>query len=202
MIISSPVRRVERDVLGDLALPAIAVREQAFLVVVELLARLGRELEIRPLHDGVDRAGLLAQPAIDAFHHVDVVAGRAARAVVAARARLDGDRLGRADRLAQLAGDAAFFAVGVAAQCMLTAEARTELSLLEGIVDRRLRREEVAHGEEEGGDHILQEQRAGGLVEGHQAPPQPVSCRTAATITTMASDSGRKTFQPSRISWS
>src|SRR5262245_44614348 len=28
----SPVRRVERDVLGDLALPAVAVREQSLLV--------------------------------------------------------------------------------------------------------------------------------------------------------------------------
>src|SRR5215467_10214100 len=98
-----PVRRVERDVLGDLALPAVAVREQALLVEIELLARLGGELEVRPFHDGIDRAGLLAQPAIDAFDHVDVVARRAAGAVVAARAGLDRDRLRRTDRLAQLA---------------------------------------------------------------------------------------------------
>jgi hypothetical protein len=37
-LISSPIGRVERDILGDLALPAVAVREQAFLVVVEFLA--------------------------------------------------------------------------------------------------------------------------------------------------------------------
>src|SRR5215467_8050392 len=113
MTISSPVGRVERDVLGDLALPAIAVREQALLVVVELLAGLGRELEIRALHDRIDRAGLLAQPAIDAFDHVDVVAGGAAGAVIAAGTGLDGDRLGGADRLAELAGDAAFLALGI-----------------------------------------------------------------------------------------
>src|SRR3977135_2595533 len=107
MIIGLPVRRVELDVLGDLALPAVAVREQALLVVVELLAGLGCELEIRALDDGVDRAGFLAQPAIDAFDHVDVVAGGAACAVVPARAGLDGDRLRRADRLAELAVDAA-----------------------------------------------------------------------------------------------
>src|SRR3954462_9333573 len=77
-----PVRRVERDVLGDLAFPAVAVREQALLVVIELLARLGRELEVRPLDDGIHRARFLAQPAIDAFDHVDVVARGAARAVV------------------------------------------------------------------------------------------------------------------------
>src|SRR5215470_8708556 len=126
---ASPVRRVERQVLGDRALPAVAVREQALLVVVELLARLGRKLEIRPLDDGIDRTGLLAQPAIDAFHHVDVVAGGATRAVVATRARLDGDRLGGADRLAQLAGNAALLAVGIAPQCVLAAEPRRDRPL-------------------------------------------------------------------------
>ena len=79
----SPVGRVERQVLGDLALPAVAVREQPLLVVVELLARLGGELEVRALDDGVHRAGLLAEAAIDALRHVDVVARGAARAVVA-----------------------------------------------------------------------------------------------------------------------
>src|SRR5215467_11496207 len=173
MIISSPVRRVERDVLGDLALPAIAVREQALLVVVELLAGLGRELEIRALHDGVDRAGLLAQPAIDAFHHVDVVAGGAARAVVAARARLDGDGLRRADRLAQLAGDAALLAVRVAPERMLAAETRRDRPLLEGIVERRLGFEEVAHGERERHHELLEKCRARGLVESHDSDPLP-----------------------------
>src|SRR3979411_1317348 len=89
----SPIRRVERYVLGDLALPAVAVREQAFLVVIEFLAGLGRELEVRTLHDGVDRAGLFAQPAVDALDHVDVVASGPARTVVAPRAGFDGDRL-------------------------------------------------------------------------------------------------------------
>src|SRR6476659_5035792 len=120
----SPIRRVERQILGDLALPAVAVGEQPVLVVVKLLARLGGELEIRPLHDGIDRAGLLAEAAIDALHHVDVVAGGAARAVVAAGSCLDGDGLRRADGFAQLAGDAALLAVGVAAKSMFAAESR------------------------------------------------------------------------------
>src|SRR5947209_13873947 len=83
---SLPIRSIQRQVLRDLALPSIAVREQALLVVVELFARLCRELEVRPLDDGVDRTRLLAQTAINALHHVDVVARGAARAVVAARA--------------------------------------------------------------------------------------------------------------------
>src|SRR5581483_3146027 len=155
------------DVLRDFPLPAIAVRQQALLVVIELLAGLGGELEIGALDDGVDRAGLLAHAAIDALDHVDVVAGGAAGAVVAARARLDGDRLRRADRLAQFAGDAALLAVGVAALRMLTAEARRDRSLLERIVQRRLGLEEVAHAEHEAGDELRQEDRAGRLIQSH-----------------------------------
>src|SRR5258708_3883068 len=71
----SSIRRVERDTLCDRPLPAVAVREQAFLVVVELLGCLGRELEVRSQDDGIDGAGLLAEAAVDAFHHVDVEAG-------------------------------------------------------------------------------------------------------------------------------
>src|SRR3546814_1946416 len=74
------------------------------------------------------RSGFLAEAAVDAFGHVDVVARGTARAVIA-RFGLDGDRLRRADCLAQLAGDAALFAVGVAAQRMLAAEARAERTL-------------------------------------------------------------------------
>src|SRR5262249_44881901 len=92
----SPIRRVEREILGDRAFPPVTIREQPLLVVVKLLARLGRELEIRSLDDRIDRTGLLTQAAVDAFDHVDVVARGAAGAVVAARPGLDGDRLRRA----------------------------------------------------------------------------------------------------------
>ena len=129
------VGRVQLQILGDFPLPTVPVQKQAFLVVVELLAGLHRELDIRPLDDRVDRAGLLAEAAIDAFGHVDVVARRAAGAVVAARTGLDGDGLGRADRLAQLAGDAALLAGRVAAQGVLAAEAWRDGALLEWVED-------------------------------------------------------------------
>src|SRR5262249_13512729 len=146
---SLPVGRVERDVLGDFPLPAVAVREQPFLIEIKLLTRLGGELEIRTFDDGVHRAGLLAQPAIDALDHVDVVARRAPRAVVPPRPGLDGDGLRGTDRLAQLAGDAAFLAVGIAAQRMLAAEAWRDRVLFERIVDRRFRLEEIAQPQPE-----------------------------------------------------
>src|SRR5262249_52963485 len=134
-----------------------------------------------PLDDGVDRARLLAETAVDALHHVDVVACGAARAVVPARSRLDGDGLRRADRLAELAGDAAFLAVRIAAQRMLAAEPRRDRAFLERVVQRRLRLEEIAHAEEERRDELGEEYRACGLIQSHRvilsAPGRPAAAR-------------------------
>jgi len=143
------IGRVEQDVLRNRPLPAVAVREQAFLVVVELLGRLGRELEVRPQDDGVDGTGLLAEAAVDAFHHIDVEADGPPRAVVAPRLRLDGDGLGRADRLAQLAGDAALLPVRIAPQCKLAAKAGRERPLLVGVVEGGLGAHEIFQREPE-----------------------------------------------------
>src|SRR5690606_2661787 len=116
------------------------------------------ELEIRPLDDGIHRARLLAEAAIDALHHVDVVARGAARTVVAARPRLDGYGLRRADRLAQFAGNAALLAVRIAPQRMLAAEARADRVLFEGIVHGRLRPKEIAHRQAGRLDELPQEE--------------------------------------------
>jgi len=74
-------------------------------------------------NDGVDRARLLAEAAVDALEQIDVVARRAARAV-RSDVRVDGDAHRRAHGLAQLAGDAALFAVRITAQRMQAAETR------------------------------------------------------------------------------
>src|SRR5262249_17223044 len=163
----SPVRRVERDVLGDLTLPALAIREQTLLVVVELLARFSREFKIRAFDNGVNRTGFLAKPAINAFHHVDVVTRRSACAIIAARPGLNRDSLCRTDCLAELACDAALFPVGIATQGMFTAEARRNWPFLEWIVQRCLRLEEVAHGQHEAGHELHQKHTPGRAVEPH-----------------------------------
>ena len=66
------------------------------LVVQQLFSGLGSVLGVGALDDGVDGARLLAEAAVDALGHVDVVAGGAAGAV-GALLGLDGDGLGRAD---------------------------------------------------------------------------------------------------------
>src|ERR1700730_7292481 len=163
----SSIGRVGRQVASDLRLPAVAVRQQLLLVVEKLLARLGGELEVGALDDGRDRAGLLAEAAIDAFRHVDVVARGAAAAVVA-RLGLDGDRECRTDRLAELAGDAALLAIGVAPERVLAAKARAERPLLVGIVHRRRRLEHVSEGERQPRDQLPEQDRPRAAIEkGH-----------------------------------
>src|SRR3954463_259978 len=124
MLFLSTVRRVGAEIGRDGALPPVAVLEQLLLGEIQLFAGLGGKFEIRALDDGIDRAGFLAEAAVDALHHVDVVAHRAARTIVLARASFDGDGLGWANCLAQLARYAALFAIGIAAQCMFTPETR------------------------------------------------------------------------------
>src|SRR5215472_13491906 len=119
----SSIRCIELEVASDLAFPAIAVREKAVLVVVEFFARLGREFEIRPEHDRIDRTGFLAIAAIDALHHVDVVARGAAAAVLTGLG-FDRDTDRGAYGLAELASDAAFLTVRIASERMLSAKAR------------------------------------------------------------------------------
>src|SRR5690606_29333172 len=136
------IRRIGFKVRGDRPLPLVPVRQQFRLVVEQLLAALRRIFEVWPFDDRVHRAGFLAEAAIDALGHVDVVA-RGAAAAILARLALDGDGERRAHCLAQLAGYAAFLAIGITAQRMLAAETRGERVLLERIVDRRLGFEEI-----------------------------------------------------------
>src|SRR5256714_4010293 len=155
----SSVGRLEGELLGNLGLPAVAIREQLFLVVEELLARLGGEFEIRALDDRIDRACLLAIAAIDAFRHIDVVAGRAATAILA-WFRLDRDRERRADRLAQFAGDAPLLAIGVTAQHVLAAKPRAQRALFIRVIDRDRALKHVAQGQGEAGNQLGQEEAA------------------------------------------
>src|SRR5690349_1927309 len=200
------VRRVRGAVLGDLLLVAVAHREQHFLGVVQVAALLAVVLEDARLDDRIDRAGLFAQPAEDALGEIDVVAGRAAGAV-GALLRLDGDRERRADRLAQLAGDAAFLAVWVAAQRVQPAEARAGRGFLFGELDGDLPPEEVAPGEHHA-LHQLDEQegaeeaaRSFECVLDHRQIFQGVCIQTAIT-TSQTMVAGMKTFQPRRMIWS
>jgi hypothetical protein len=92
------------------------------------------------LDNRVDRAGFLAEPAIDAFEQVDVVARGPARAV-GALVRFDRDRRRRAHGFAELTGDATLLAVRVAPQRVQAAKARADRRSFIRILNRDLSRE-------------------------------------------------------------
>src|SRR5687767_9156816 len=105
------------------------------------------------LDDGIHRAGFLAEAAVDALEQVDVVARGAARAVVG-DVGLDGDGQRRAYRLAQLAGDAAFFAVRITAQRVQATEARRLRGLLFRVVHGELAGEELLERDLEAAEQL------------------------------------------------
>src|SRR6476660_5755582 len=112
LLLPLAVAGVGLPIPGYLLLVAVADREQHRLGVGKVAALLPVVLEHARLDDGVDRAGLFTEAAENALGEIDVVARRAPRAIGALLALdVDGER--RADRLAQLAGDAAFLAVRI-----------------------------------------------------------------------------------------
>lgn len=90
------VWRICSDHSSQLWLPLITIRQQLLLVVQQLLSRLSRVLGVWRLDNGIDWAGLLAETAVDALGHVNVVAGGAAGSVFALFG-FDGDGLCWAD---------------------------------------------------------------------------------------------------------
>src|SRR3546814_12240108 len=97
------------------------------------------------LHNRIDRARLFAKTAVNALEQIDVVT-RGAATAVRALFGIDGDRQRRSNRLAQFAGDATLFAIGIAAQRLQAAETYRLRVLIERVVDRLLGRERVLQG--------------------------------------------------------
>src|SRR5262245_4113823 len=156
----SSIGRIERKRLGDLALPPVAIQQQALLIIVELFPRLAGKFEVRALDDGVNGARFLAQAAIDALVHVEIVARGAPCSVDLPGTGLDGDALGRTNGLAKFASNAPFLTVGIASQRVLAAKARTERSLFERIVERSLRFEKIAQRQRHRADELHKQRGA------------------------------------------
>jgi hypothetical protein len=93
------------------------------------------EREKHTFDDGVNGTALLAKTTIDALGHVNIISRRPSRAVLSFFG-LDGDGLGGAYGLAELAGDAPFFARRVAAQSVFAPEPRRDRSFLKRVVNR------------------------------------------------------------------
>lgn len=72
---------VRGEVLGDRHLPSVTVGKQLLLIVKQLFVSLRGELVVGALHDGIHGARLLAEAAVNALGHVDIVTGRSATAI-------------------------------------------------------------------------------------------------------------------------
>jgi hypothetical protein len=125
------------------------------------------------LDDGVHRAGLLAEAAVDAFEQVDVVARGAPRAI-GAHIRVDGDGQRRAHRLAQLAGNAALLAIGVAAQRVQAAEAHRLRRLLVRVFQRDLAAEQRAQRHAHALQQLEERERLQEALYRHQGLQGPI----------------------------
>jgi len=88
----------------------------------------------------------LAKAAVDALCHINIIS-RGPSTAIGTLLGLNGNRLGGTNSLAQLAGDASLLTRRISSQSMLSSEARTERSLLEGVVDRDWLRKELAESD-------------------------------------------------------
>lgn len=87
-----PVQMARLEVLRNSNLPLVTVRQQLLLVVQQLLVSLRRELKVWTHDDRIHGACLLAETAVDALGHVDIVPSRSA-AAVSTRLSIDCDGL-------------------------------------------------------------------------------------------------------------
>lgn len=104
-MLESELPDLRLDVARQLRLPSVPVCQQLLLAVEELLVVDSCVLVVRSFDDGIDWAGILAVPAIDALGHVNVVASGPSGSVWA-RLALDGDCVGGACSSAEFAGNA------------------------------------------------------------------------------------------------
>src|SRR3989344_7265653 len=161
----SAIRRVLRAVRGNLSFQTVAKRQQLLLGDNLLTAVFLVELEDPRQNDGIHRAGLFAEPAVDALEQIDIVA-RGASCAVRALFRFDTDATGRTDGLTQLAGDAALLAVRVSTQRVQAAETRRLRGLLLRVTDGNLSDEQVFSGYREPAQQFPQQKNPQEMFHG------------------------------------
>src|SRR5512135_1166807 len=147
-ILKLPVLGIVSAIQCDLHFVSFTVRQQHGLGVIQVTALLAVVFIDACFDDGIHRTGFFAETAKNAFGQVDVVLRGAARTVCTLR-HFDLDRHCRANRLAQLAGDAALLTVRITALRMQTAEAEALWRLFLRIFDGDVAREEITPGHRE-----------------------------------------------------
>ena len=91
----SKVSDLGLDVAGQLRLPSVSIRKQSLLVVEQLFMIDCGVFVVGAFDNSIYGAGLLAEAAVNAFCHINVVASSSPRTIRAGLA-FDGDSEGRA----------------------------------------------------------------------------------------------------------
>lgn len=161
---SLTVQKLAHEVLGNLLLPLVSIGQKLFLVVQQFFVCLCGKLVVGSLHNRIYRTGLLAKSAIDALGHVNVVPGGSAGTVLAGLG-LDGNGLGGANGLAQLAGNAPLVTGGVSPQGVLSTESWTQVAPLVGVVDGDLGLETDLQGQTQSANDFREKENLGSSVK-------------------------------------
>jgi len=127
-----------QQILRDLLLPLVSVREKLLLIIQQFLVRLGRKLKIRSLHNSIHRTRFLTKSTVNALRHINVIPRSSAGSVLTLLG-IDRDSLGWAGGFAKFASDAALIAGRITAQGVFTTETGTQVTLFERVIDGHLR---------------------------------------------------------------
>lgn len=151
--------------------------QKLLLGVHQLIAGLGSELQDRVFHNGIYRASLLAVSAIDTSGGIEIVTSRSSQ-TIRTNFSLDVNNLGRADSLAQSAGNASttqwkgkplpLLSAGISSQAVLTSHSRGDSDLLVGEVHGELL---SAHGHDRKpntAEHIAEEEVLAGTLQNYR----------------------------------
>jgi hypothetical protein len=122
------------------------------------------EFKIRAFHNGIHRASLLTESAINTLGHVNVVASSSASTILTFL-NFNRDGLSGTGSFTELASNASFLSGWVATQSMLTAEARAQITLLERIVDGHLGLHKDFTRQPKGARNFSNEEHLGRVVQ-------------------------------------
>lgn len=171
---SLSVHDISCDVQSENGLPHISVVKQLLLGVHQLIAGLGSKLQDGVFHNGIHRASLLAVSAIDTSGSIEIVTSSSSQ-TIRTNFSLDVNNLGRADGLAQSAGNASttqwkrtslpLLSAGISSQAVLASHSRGDGDLLVGEVHGKLL---SAHGHDRHpntAEHIAEEEVLAGTLQ-------------------------------------
>jgi len=152
-----PIDVVSVKVSGNFGLGTVTISEKFLLVVKQFFACFGRVFGVLSLYDGVDGACFLAEAAVDALGHVNIIFG-CSSGTIQPGFGLDSDSLSGANGFTELASNAPFFSGRISTQCVFTTETWAEGTFLERVHDGVWRPEELLEDDPHSSNNFCEEE--------------------------------------------